>query len=351
MSDPRYLDGTVQQSSHDWDPADYRDLDISYPVLGLVLAVYAPDHPQNNSSLKNADQRGSYWEADVLILNNGLVGDDIIPHVVIAPNGPTGAWDYCQDIPTPCSQMLDGSEYRGTLSNIDVDKLDGDRCVVQFIGGKYNQPYMSSWYPHPANVTDPSTGGFASRAIDQGTPLRRRYKGVDVTVTPEGNVYIDTNNSGSVIVGQPGGYVREQRDPGGHIQLDVKNTKKVEINFNAPAPDSNLEPSLPQPNPSPAGSFSALRAEDDTKFYMDKDFIQAVAGQVVELLSQASGAFIKVDENGNVEADGPGIVKLGNPPTEVALTDGAVHASGVDTFTGATYGALGNASAKVIIEK
>jgi hypothetical protein len=34
-----------------------------------------------------------------------------------------------------------------------------------------------------------------------------------------------------------------------------------------------------------------------------------------------------------------------------ALTDGVVVAQGIDTFTGATYGALGNASSRMLAEK
>lgn len=68
-------------------------------------------------------------------------------------------------------------------------------------------------------------------------------------------------------------------------------------------------------------------------------------------LNHASGAQLRVLEDGSVRADGPGKVILGNPTTEEGVTDGVVHAGGTDTFTGATYGALQNASSKVIVEK
>lgn len=346
-----YLDGSVQQSNHSWNDADYRDYRIFYPVTGVVLEVFAPDHVANKSNQYDARQRGYYWEATVRILNHGIDADDVIRHVVILPRGASGVNDFSQDVPTPSTQLLDGSEYKSSFSNIDPDKLDGDRCIVQFLGGKYNQPIMTGWFPHPMNTEDPSTGGFAPGVIEQGAPTRRRYKGVDVTVTPTGSVFIDTNGGGSRIVGRPGGYTREFTEEGGDIQLDVKNSRRLEVNFNVPAPDSNLEPSLPQPNPNPGGSLSSLRDEDGTRFFMDKDFVRAVAGQVAEIMSQASGAFVKVDEKGDVQADGPGQVVLGDPSVRTALANGVVHAQGIDPFTGQTYGVLGNTSSKVIVEK
>jgi hypothetical protein len=68
-------------------------------------------------------------------------------------------------------------------------------------------------------------------------------------------------------------------------------------------------------------------------------------------LVHASGATLRVLEDGSVRADGPGKLVLGSPPTEVGVQDGLVHARGIDSWTGVAYGLLGNASDKVIGEK
>lgn len=51
-----------------------------------------------------------------------------------------------------------------------------------------------------------------------------------------------------------------------------------------------------------------------------------------------------------IDARGDGVVELGDEGL-VALTDGVVHGTGVDPFTGSTYAVLGNASTKVLAKK
>jgi hypothetical protein len=306
MSDIEYEDGSIMQGMHSWNEEDYLDNRINYPVHGVVLAVYPPDHPDNSSSMVSSDQRGFFWQADVYVINDGLDGHVVIPHVVIPPGGVSGVYDFNQDIPNPTTQMLDGSKFDPTLSNIDPDKLDGDRCLVQFIGGKQSQPVLTHYMPHPANRDDPSTGGWPDKVLDQGTPVRRRYKGVDITITPEGNIYLDTNGANSVLIGKEGGHVREESDIGGSLQVDMKQSQTFELNFNPPAVDSNVEPSLPQPNP-PDGSYVEIREDGSTRVYMSQDAIQAIAGRVAHIMGNN-------DETGREDT-----VLLGESPTDHAV--------------------------------
>ena len=68
------------------------------------------------------------------------------------------------------------------------------------------------------------------------------------------------------------------------------------------------------------------------------------------IVSDGATISLKVEGSGNINlvVDG-GTVTLGKE--EHSVTDGVVHGSGFDSFTGATYTALGNASAKVFARK
>lgn len=59
-------------------------------------------------------------------------------------------------------------------------------------------------------------------------------------------------------------------------------------------------------------------------------------------VAQGSTVVIRVDATGTVQLGGTGLA---------ALLDGVVTARGIDPFTGATYGALGNASSRVMARK
>lgn len=284
LSNKRYQDGSIIKSSDDWTESDYADYSINYPVLGVVLEVYASDHHKNKSSRDSALLRGYYWEADVLVVNDGTEGQTVLPHVVIAASGPSGIDNFSQDLPRPSSFLVDGSVYKGSLSGVDPDKLDGDRCLVQFIGGKYNQPVMTSWMPHPYNRQDPSTGGFAPTALSQGRPHLHRRNGTTLSVSNEGSIFIDTNGADSKVVGKPEGYIRESRVGGGDVQVDIKGGKRFEVNFNPPVQADN-EPSLLQMNPPPSEISASERSTEKTSLYLDQDYISLIAGEVVKIIA------------------------------------------------------------------
>lgn len=62
-------------------------------------------------------------------------------------------------------------------------------------------------------------------------------------------------------------------------------------------------------------------------------------------VARGSDTVLQIDIDGNIRMGGPGIAAL------TALLDGVVTARGIDPFTGATYGTLGNASTKVLAKK
>ena len=288
MADQRYIDGSVKQSSHTWDDEDFDNNRLFFPVLGVVLEVLAPDDPRNKTSFIDDRQRGFSWEAHVLVLNDGKEGRMMLKNVLIAPPGPSGIDDFTQSIPRGSTQLDDGSRWDSSFSSVDVSRLDGDRCLVQFIGGKVTQPVLTSWIAHPSNVVDPSTSGRAIGSLVQGTPYIVRRKGATLTVDDLGSITIDTSMSGSKVSGTPSGLRRTSDPLGGDMQLDLKEFSKFEVNFNPTVPAFEDNPSLPaQDNPPLVLASATERSEENTNLYMDKDFIIAVAGQVAKIISNA----------------------------------------------------------------
>lgn len=90
----------------------------------------------------------------------------------------------------------------------------------------------------------------------------------------------------------------------------------------------------------------------------------SAGGGDIDLTIEGDGNFnLTLEGNGNVAIDargtgnvvidarGTGKVFLGGGATLTPLLDGVVTAQGIDPFTGLTYGALGNATAKVLAKK
>lgn len=286
LTDKRYLDGSIVKSSDDWDPGHYDDLRIYYPVMGVVLAVYPSDHPKNMSVRDNSLLRGFQWEADVAVVMGASEGQTVIPNVAIAPQGPSGIGNFTQDIPRPSSFLVDGSVYKGSLEGVDLDKLDGDRCLIQFIGGKSTQPVMTSWMPHPANVQDPSTDAFSPGSLKQGSPSLMRRQGTTVSVTQEGSIFIDTNGANEEILPTSAGYTKVRSAIGGDIQVDMKPSKAFAIDFNESISRSGREPSLLQDNPPLSDTAPIDREDTNTSFFMDAEALIATAGRLMKLATR-----------------------------------------------------------------
>jgi hypothetical protein len=68
-------------------------------------------------------------------------------------------------------------------------------------------------------------------------------------------------------------------------------------------------------------------------------------------LRHPSGAGIRILADGTVRIDAQQRIFLGDPVTDDGILDGVVHASGIDMFTGLTFGELGAASRMVMVEK
>lgn len=293
MSSPRGKNNYIRQSGMNTNIINYAHQHMAYPVLGIVTNVFTSDDPLNSSAKTKQDLRGSHNEAEVLVINNGSSTFSILPRVMICPTSPSGADNFHEELPKPCTNMLDGSPFNSNLQGIDITKLNGDFCIVSFIGGSINMPFISNWWPHPFNRQDSITTNTEAGHLKQGPRYFKRVQGTKVTVTTAGSVFVDTNEANSEL--KPGTKIkRKKKDAGGDIQIDIKKERKLEINFNTPVDLPITEPSLPQTNP-PQGE----RTREDlvTKLLADKDVIKLIAGKVTQLIGNQTEDSILLGAN------------------------------------------------------
>jgi len=275
-------DGTIFQSSNRINPGDYAQDNICFPVVGIVLRVFYSDDPNNRSAAENNAQRGYHTEAQVLVIHDGTDTPWFLPHVKILPVGASGVENFHEELPKGCSQMLDGSKFNAAFESINYEMLDGDFCIVQFLGGNISNPIMTNWYPHPGNRRDPATNNFKEDTLIQARRLFKRYQGTVLCITSTGDIYVDTNEANTVIKGQPKGYIRQAREGGGRIDLNIKRGQELEVNFN-PTVNTPSIPSLPQTNP-PIGE--TVRETTSTVMKLSQDDISLIAGKVVQMIGQ-----------------------------------------------------------------
>ncbi len=296
----RGRDGTIIQSISDINANDYVYERMFAPVVGIVLNVRPADDPINRSAVDKHDQRGTHLEAQVLVVNDGLDSPWIIPNAIILPSGVSGFDNYHEEVPRAASQLVDGTKFDLNMADVDYDKIDGDWCVVQFIGGIIEQAIITHWFPHPGNKTDPATGSLAGetdpvtgsligRTLLQGPRIFKRYNGIKYTITNKGNIFLDTNEGGSVVIGSDGKPIRVLSEEGGNMQVDMRKEASLEVNFNPPKPQPIAEPSLPQPNTKNSPKIDEPRDDLLSRFLMNEDFINAVAGRVVQIMGNNDG--------------------------------------------------------------
>lgn len=275
-------DGTPIQQSMTQDPFDYQAQNLNTLMLGVVLDVYPSDDEDGNStSWRTLERRGHTHECTVLIIRDGTSAYLKLSNVVIPPYAPSGVDDYAEILPRGSSALLTGEELNAALHQIDPYDLDGDWCVVGFIGGQIDNPFIISWWPHARNTFDPATSGRGNpntdgegRALEQAGRYFRRINGVETVVSSRGDIIVSTTYAGSGI--QPGEdpvngrFARSAVDEGGDIRIYMKPSRTVEWTWD-PQPDGvgcldSREPELPQTNPQQRG---ALTSGDKEKTYIN----------------------------------------------------------------------------------
>jgi len=236
--------GTVIPASHMEDPAHHAIGKSVFPVLGVILRVYPSDEaPGNQTAETSPQQRGVRHECTVLAAADYGTPDRLIDNVIIPPQQHSGMDNFEEDLPRGCSKFLDGSAYKADFDGVDITQLDGEWCVVNFIGGDSHFPYIPNWWPHARNNIDPATSGqtpisssvpFLVQADTKKNRARKisRVNGVLTLINRDGSVYLDTSEAGRSVSVEESKKKTSQVAKGGHIQVDVKPSAQLEINFN-----------------------------------------------------------------------------------------------------------------------
>jgi len=208
-------------------------------MLGIILVVNPSDDKDNLLARSDQQSRGIHHECTVLAGTDLYHPDIFFQHVVLPPMRHSGMDNFEEDLPRGCSQLIDGSTWNGN-QNVDYNKLDGEWCLLGFLNGSQQWPFIVAWWPHPADRFNPATSGqaFDRQSLVQADPIKNRFRsirvinGVMTLVNREGSIYLDTSQGGRSINTKDGKYGITKYDKGGHVQIDVKKTAQLEINFN-----------------------------------------------------------------------------------------------------------------------
>lgn len=226
-------------------PEDNQHLGFLHMELGVIVSVHPADSSNNSSAMQSQVRRGWRHECTVQIVSSGRGGDYRLANVVIPPTRPSGMDNYEESLPRPSTKRVSGGELDLSMQRNDAYDLDGDWCVVGFLNGDQDQPFIVSWWPNPNNKLDPQTSGEGSpnsqgngSTLNQKNRYFSRTNGVEVCVTPSGDVYFDTNFAGTspdFSEEERGRYKRDIPDTGGSIKVALKPEASFEIDWNKPA--------------------------------------------------------------------------------------------------------------------
>jgi len=323
----RKRSGTISQSGLSFQAADYGHEHITVPVLGMVLNVFSSDNPLGVSARTNHDGRGSQIEAKVLVINDGNDSPWVLSNVVVCPSSCSGYDNFSEEVPHGVTKAIDESQ----LNNLtQLGKLDGDYCVIAFIGGSVSQPFMLCWWPHPQNNRDPVTSMFKPDTLFQGVRWAKRWQGSRLVITSQGTLFVDTSEANQFLKkgkrDAPG-----SEDKGGDINVTVKESRALDIDFNPPV-FNPLEPDFLWP----PTHVEQERKTESTHIRFTKDEISAIAGEMVNIIAQRNDIVLSTPEGKimfGAGADQQAI--LGNIlNTQLANIIDAVKASNVPTAWG-----------------
>jgi len=298
---PVLPDGSVTASAQYGDSIIDEDMLVTGSMIGLILSVNPSDNEDNLSSGVTSDDRGWRNECRVLIVDANSEPNLILENVVIPPSSHSGLDNFDEDLPRGLNKdLIGGMEVPEHFAGIDVSELDAEWCVVNFVGGSIDRPYIENWWNHPRNNYDQATSGgdFLTQVDIKKNKFRkvRRINGTKLVVSQKGDIYIDTTeaNANFVLDKKP---TRKEYDPGGSIQIDVKKTQQLEFNWNKPveglsasSDDDNQtrDPSLPHYK----HSKGAPAAREKTRTYIrGKEYDVLVHTSKLAIVGEAGGEY------------------------------------------------------------
>lgn len=306
-------DGNIISSSQIYYDIDHADKNMAYPMEGIIIEVKPSDDPDNLTSTVATDKRGWRHECTVLIVDADGEPNLLMDNVVIPPKNHSGIDNYDEDLPRGVTGHIDKEQLNAEWKQIDISRLDGEHCVVNFIGGNLDKPFIMSWWPHPANKFDPATSGQA--CLEQSDPKKnlfrsvRRVNGVLWAINRDGDVYFDTNEASSVVeISEKGkGYTRNLKDKGGSVQVNIKKNKQLEVNWNKPieglkagsnSNEQTRDSDLPHADHGKAIAASTPQKRETTRtFFRHKEF------EMFEKTSQFNVYCQNTESNGGKKGD------------------------------------------------
>lgn len=337
--------GTVVQSSNRGLDSDYVYQDFPYLCLGVVLNVYPADSRNNTISVAesvntktktSSDEstkliKGSTCVADVLIVQDKKINSWVARQVVVLPRGSSGFQNFHEEFPRPSTLNVTGSDLDLSMARTNPLDLDGDFCVIGFIGGHIDRGVMLSWYPHPRNKFDPATSG-QNDYLNQLNRYFKRVNGIDLIVTPEGNIYVNTNKANYTIesYSERKPNLKDQGGNKGSIQIDLKSGSQLEFNFNPTVELKDTESSLPQTNPPEQGSVED-RGTDKTKVNLTEDEINMIAGKLIKLMTNEDNIEILAKKILKLKGqDEDSKIEINNDITVESKTGSIISLNGTD---------------------
>ena len=282
--DNRHLstDRSIIQSSTVRLEQDYADEYVFQLMVGIILDVTPADLEGNRSADQSVERRGFIHECSVLVIDDGSQEFTVLDNVLLTPNSASGIDNYEEQLPRPSIGLVTGDELDSSLQEIDPHDLDGDRCVVGFIGGRLDSPFILSWWPHSRNVYDVATsgGGVDENLLDQDRRYFRRVNGVETLITSTGNVLWSTTWANSSI--DPSntateGRIHREPDPdlGGSVKVHIKPTQTFELAWDPQVEGMGVnnvfEPEVPQTNPADPEPTPPEGEPEFTYIYIDQD--------------------------------------------------------------------------------
>lgn len=295
--------GTPVQHSMTVRPEDYTSLNLTRMMLGVVLDVFPADDERNRSSYQRGDRRGYLHTCSVLVIEDGRGTHLPLENVIIPPEAPSGLDDYSEKLPRGCSQLVTGESWNSQMNHINPYDLDGDWCVVGFLGGSIDRPFIVRWWPHPHNPFDPATSGKTNpvaptegETLVQDGRYFQRINGVEFVVTKKGHLYLSTYRAnsrlrfGSDLSPVDGRFPRElQESTGGSIKCWIKPSQSFELDWNTPVDGMGVldvsDDEIPQSNPSESGT-SSTASQPNTYVLFEKDRIDITVPDEIKLLSK-----------------------------------------------------------------
>lgn len=302
--------GTPVQQSMTIQDEYYSRESMSSTMLGIVVDVMPADSQNNESAQRSQASRGFMPQCSVLVISGSSSSSIFLDKVYILPDSLTGVNDYCEHLPRGSTRSLSGSSYNSSLVGINPLDLDGEWCIVSFLGGHLDQPFILKWWPHPRNTFDPLTSGNGNpdssgtpHALNQTGRYFKRINGVEHVITKDGDVYLSTHFAGSTVapeVTPKYGRAGMHTPPfvGGNIKVTIKPSQQLELNFNEYADGLGVDrydDSLPQTNPK-TSDYNTATTTGNTSLRATQDTVSVYTPSSLSLVSSGSAKMSATDE-------------------------------------------------------